>query len=183
MSTNPHLIIAILLVLILALLACCYLSERLRFTGLKIIRDLKKAFVVKKFTKAEGLLGYLGQKDKTKRTFGLYLGERRFYGLGLQPKSSLAKDLDVNILHNVIIERIFNITPAKEDLYYTRDAEEAVELVEQAKYQAAFFLQPATVTQVKKVALGGEKMPHKSTYFYPKLLTGLVINRFNQDKS
>jgi uncharacterized protein (DUF1015 family) len=47
--------------------------------------------------------------------------------------------------------------------------------VDEGKYQAAFFLNPTTVEQVQRVALLGERMPQKSTDFYPKLLTGLVF--------
>jgi uncharacterized protein (DUF1015 family) len=47
--------------------------------------------------------------------------------------------------------------------------------VDDGKYEAAFFLNPATVEQVQRVALLGERMPQKSTDFYPKLLTGLVF--------
>ena len=144
----------------------------------RIIRDLKKVFVVQRFTAPSALLQYMRQRRPARRIFGVYFGRNRFYGLRLKPRSSLTKDLDVNILHNVIIERIFNIVPLKKDIYYTRDMQEAITRVNSGRYQVAFFLQPATVAQVKRVAFAGQKMPHKSTYFYPKALTGLVINKF-----
>ena len=43
-----------------------------------------------------------------------------------------------------------------------------------------FFLNPVKIEQIMQVALKGEKMPSKSTYFYPKVLSGLVINKFNE---
>ncbi len=93
-----------------------------------------------------------------------------------QRKKPRNRNLDVTILHDYIIARVLEYAPAEADVYYTRDAQEAIKLVDSNKYQAAFLLRAPTVTQVKRVAKAGERMPHKSTYFYPKLLTGLVIN-------
>jgi uncharacterized protein (DUF1015 family) len=61
-------------------------------------------------------------------------------------------------------------------LGYARDAAEALALVERGAYDAAFLLRPTPVEQVRAVAAAGESMPPKSTYFFPKLLTGLVFN-------
>jgi uncharacterized protein (DUF1015 family) len=61
-------------------------------------------------------------------------------------------------------------------LGYARDAAEAVALVERADYDAAFFMAPTPIEQVRAVAAAGETMPPKSTYFFPKVPTGLVFN-------
>ena len=61
-------------------------------------------------------------------------------------------------------------------LTYTRDESEAVGEVDGGRAQCAFILNPSKVEEIKDVALDGEKMPQKSTYFYPKLITGLVMN-------
>jgi uncharacterized protein (DUF1015 family) len=65
---------------------------------------------------------------------------------------------------------------AKKNLGYTPSASEAVEKLRSKEYDAAFFLRPTPVEQVRAVAAEGETMPPKSTYFFPKLLTGIVFN-------
>ena len=62
------------------------------------------------------------------------------------------------------------------NLRYTRSLEEAIESVKNGKADAAFLINATKVSQIKAVALAGDKMPQKSTYFYPKLKTGLVMN-------
>jgi uncharacterized protein (DUF1015 family) len=87
--------------------------------------------------------------------------------------SSLLKGLDVTILHGYIFERLLGLTGL--DFFgYTRAEEEAVEAVE-AGAPASFLMNPPTVDDMRQIALGGEKMPQKSTYYYPKLLSGLVV--------
>ncbi|MBI5855400.1 MAG: DUF1015 family protein, partial [Nitrospirae bacterium] len=63
---------------------------------------------------------------------------------------------------------------------YTKDDEEALDLIEQGKGEAALLLNPTKVEEVRAVATAGGRMPHKSTYFYPKPLTGLVMNVFEE---
>ena len=64
------------------------------------------------------------------------------------------------------------------NLKYTRSADEAVEAVQNGAANCAFFLNPTRVEQIAAVGSAGQKMPQKSTYFYPKLITGLVMNKF-----
>ncbi len=89
--------------------------------------------------------------------------------------------LDVNVLHKLILEKLGidseNMAQQK-NLLYTRSEEEARHLVSEGKAACAFLMNPTKVSQIKDVSLAGEKMPQKSTYFYPKLKTGLVINKF-----
>jgi len=59
---------------------------------------------------------------------------------------------------------------------YTRDENEAVKLVDEGKYQLSLFLNATTLDELKAVSEANENMPQKSTYFYPKQLTGLVMN-------
>ncbi|MBC7189454.1 DUF1015 family protein, partial [Candidatus Aerophobetes bacterium] len=61
------------------------------------------------------------------------------------------------------------------DIDFTIDAKEAFEKVKAGLFQIAFFLPPADIEEIKKVSLAGKKMPPKSTFFYPKLLSGIVI--------
>jgi uncharacterized protein (DUF1015 family) len=61
-------------------------------------------------------------------------------------------------------------------LGYARDTAEALQLVERGEYDCAFFMRATPVAQVREVAAEGESMPPKSTFFFPKLLTGLLFN-------
>jgi uncharacterized protein (DUF1015 family) len=146
----------------------------------KIVSSLQDIFFMRKISTARQLFSYLRKKDSA-YVYGAYFGRNRFWIIRIKKKGrqSTCENSDVTILHEQIINRILNLNTFAENIYYTRDAQEAIELVDKDKYQAAFFLRPATVAQVKRFACAGIKMPHKSTYFYPKLLTGLVINKFD----
>jgi uncharacterized protein (DUF1015 family) len=61
-------------------------------------------------------------------------------------------------------------------LGYARDLEQALHLIETAAYDAAFFMAPTPIERVQAVAAAGESMPPKSTYFFPKVPTGLLFN-------
>lgn len=89
----------------------------------------------------------------------------------------LRRELDVAILHTILLEHFLGISAEafKQRGTYTRDAVEAVRLVDEGKFKAAFFVNPTRLDQIAAIASAGEKMPQKSTYFYPKPLTGLVI--------
>ena len=84
------------------------------------------------------------------------------------------KDLDVNILHELIFKKL----GINSDIVYEMDVSKCIALVAENTFNAAFFLNPTRVVDVEKVALASLRMPPKSTYFYPKLLTGLVLNIF-----
>ena len=96
-------------------------------------------------------------------------------------KSKASQGLDVTVLHTLVLEKIFGIDAenmAKQiNLTYTRLFDEAIESVRTGKAQCSFILNPTRVTEIRDVAAAGEKMPQKSTYFYPKLITGLVMNK------
>lgn len=95
-------------------------------------------------------------------------------------KSSAWCGLDVAVLQNLIFQELLGLSPdqiaRQEFISYTRDEAEALEAVDNRKAQLAFLLNPTKISQIIDVAMAGDKMPQKSTYFYPKLLTGLVIN-------
>lgn len=94
--------------------------------------------------------------------------------------SKASQELDVTVLHSLILERIFGINKenmAKQiNLVYTKTTQQAIGSVQTGKSQCAFIMNPTRVTQIRDVAAAGEKMPQKSTYFYPKPITGFVIN-------
>ena len=100
---------------------------------------------------------------------------------GLLPDLSIpSRRLDVTILHTLILEKLLGIDKAnmaaQKNLFYTRSAEEAEQSVVAGESQCCFLLNPTRVKEIGDVAAAGEKMPQKSTYFYPKLITGLVVN-------
>lgn len=93
-------------------------------------------------------------------------------------RSAAWRQLDVSIAHALLLEQALGLAPEmiEEQVTYTRDATEALCLVRQGQGQVALLLNPTRVAQVCAVARARDRMPQKSTYFYPKVLTGLVIH-------
>ncbi|MBI5779481.1 MAG: DUF1015 domain-containing protein [Planctomycetes bacterium] len=100
-----------------------------------------------------------------------------------EKQSSTWKRLDVTILHSLILEKMLGINKEQvaneENVNYIRSEDEAIDSVTKGKYQMAFILNPTRIAEVKNVSLKGERMPQKSTDFYPKLLSGIVISKIN----
>ncbi len=90
------------------------------------------------------------------------------------------RNLDVSILHELVLHRILGIPRDRllDHVKYLREASEGVRLVNEGGRQLAFLLNGTRVEQVRRICLEGEHMPQKSTDFYPKLLTGLVFYKF-----
>ena len=78
------------------------------------------------------------------------------------------------ILHELVLKKILHTT----DIGYEMNVGIALDKVKNGDFEAVFFLNPTRVEDVEKSALSSVRMPPKSTYFYPKLLTGLVINKW-----
>jgi len=95
-------------------------------------------------------------------------------------KSPAYRQLDVSILHHLIIDRLLGIKMETHKLglniEYIKDADEAIKRVAEGCAEVVFLMNPTKVTEVRDVASAGERMPQKATYFYPKLLSGLVVN-------
>ena len=93
------------------------------------------------------------------------------------------RKLELNILHDLILERSLGIDEDKlrnqTHIMYTRDPQEAMQLVDSGRQQMAFLLNRIEVKSVLDIASAGEKMPQKATYFYPKLLSGLVARKMD----
>jgi uncharacterized protein (DUF1015 family) len=96
------------------------------------------------------------------------------------------RNLDVSILHDVILERLLGIhadqAAERDQVEFARDPEACVRRVDERAAQAAFLLNPTTVEQLQRIALLGERMPLRSTDFYPKLLSGLVFMKMRISK-
>lgn len=133
--------------------------------------------------------------QRGKHTFGVYTGGK-FYTFTLRDESLMDrlieghssdwKRLDVAILHAAILERILGIDAQaleeQRNITYTRDPNDAIAQVNSGAEQIFFMLNPTTPQEVIRVADHGEKMPQKSTDFYPKLLTGLVLSKMEIHK-
>lgn len=81
--------------------------------------------------------------------------------------------LDVTVLHRVILERALGVQ-GLDNIAYTRDPREAERMANQGGV-VSFLMNPPSVEDMRTIALGGEKMPQKSTYYFPKILSGLVL--------
>jgi uncharacterized protein (DUF1015 family) len=125
----------------------------------------------------------LRTNGRTVPTFGLALrGSDRYATLTLRPayrpsaQTSPRTKLDVSLLQQLVVVKLCSTQPEQEAILYTKDDHEALEWVAQGKGTGALLLNATKVSEVQAVATAGERMPHKSTYFFPKPLTGLVIN-------
>jgi uncharacterized protein (DUF1015 family) len=128
------------------------------------------------------------EKRQGRHAFGMAIKEvNKLYLLALrnpeavdmlveEEKPEAWKRLDVTILRALVLEKILNV-PNEEYLAFTKDADEAIDKVRNGEFQIAFLLNPTQVSDILTIASKFEKMPQKSTYFYPKLLTGLVMHR------
>lgn len=84
--------------------------------------------------------------------------------------------LDVTVLHRLIMERTLGV----KEFAYEMDPAVSMRLVDEGRYDAAFLLNPTRLHELRDVALAGRRMPPKSTYFYPKLMTGMVISMLDE---
>jgi len=94
------------------------------------------------------------------------------------------RNLDVTVLHTLLLDRIFSLRAAEIRkggiLEYTIDANGALDAVGEGRADGAFLMNPPTVADVERVSKSGATMPEKSTYFHPKLTTGLVLNPLDE---
>lgn len=125
----------------------------------------------------------LRTNGRTVPTFGLALkGENRYVTLALKAahrptaQASPRARLDVSLLQQFVVAVLCPTQQEQEAILYTKDDHEALDWVAGGTGTGALLLNATKVSEVQAVATAGERMPHKSTYFYPKPLTGLVIN-------
>ncbi len=100
--------------------------------------------------------------------------------------AAVLRTLDVTVLHSLILENLLGVDQVAQEeqrnLSYVKGHEELVRVVrEEPGFQMGFLLNPTRVEEVKAVAEAGERMPQKSTFFFPKQVTGLVINPLFDD--
>jgi uncharacterized protein (DUF1015 family) len=154
-------------------------------------------FIVREFEQQSALLSAL--ESSSVPSFGMVAAGRESGILlslkpVLRPAESISdplpdvvKELDVTILHRLVLRDLLGISleaqEAKRNIDYIRDASEAIGLVTAGSAQLAFLMNATKIQQVRAVAKAGHTMPQKSTYFYPKLLSGLVINLLGEEDS
>ncbi|MDD5011265.1 MAG: DUF1015 family protein, partial [Phycisphaerae bacterium] len=166
----------------------------------ELIKRIQENFKVTQFeykqekAKAQSLMQKRMDKsfEEGLNGFGIYDG-KSFYFIQLKNKDALkslamsdaSKSLDVVVLHKLILEGILGIGDAQlageANIEYIKDigeaVDEAIAKVDSGEKQVLFFMNPTKVEQVKAVAAANEKMPQKSTFFYPKIFSGLTINK------
>jgi uncharacterized protein (DUF1015 family) len=151
---------------------------------------LKGAFDLEICDSLEVLMSKL-DNNMDKHAFGFYGGDRYLFIKAEKgdnickaiagDKSDAWKELDASILHEYIYKQLLGIIPEEGGITYVKSPEDGVRLVSDGSHKGAFFMNPTRVDQLKAVAETGDMMPQKSTYFYPKLLTGLVIHKFEEN--
>ncbi len=171
----------------------------------KLIEELGEKFRITKFefsseqtktqARQEMLERMRAEHDKDECTLGIYGPDNTFYVAVLKNKRTMDsivpdmsrawKTLDVSILHKLVLEGLLGVDQEKlaegENLQYVKDTPNAITdsiaQIDAGQKQVAFFMNPIKMQQLKMVTQAGERMPQKSTYFYPKVFTGLTINK------
>ena len=141
----------------------------------------------------EQMIEEMKRATNKEHLIGMYIhGEERYALLSLKDEGLLQKRtsdkpmawrrLDVAILQSLILEDLIGLSEEsikrQENLSYVKDMDESIRKVCSGDFQIAFLLNPTRIEEIKDVTNAGERMPQKSTYFYPKFLTGLVFYKF-----
>lgn len=124
-------------------------------------------------------------------SMGLYMKNvNKFYLLTLRENvdsmleefevPDVLKKLDLTVLHKVLITKEFGYTQdeqmSQDGIKYIKQESEAFDLIDSGKAEASFIMAYPKIKDIKEISEAGYRMPQKSTYFYPKLLSGIVIN-------
>ncbi len=158
-----------------------------------IIRKSEEYFYVKRLkTQKEGL-DFLEEKARDNFKGFVIVFENAIYLFSLKSPDIMQKFnpggysdtrllLNVSILHLLFVKHILKMEEdeAKENIYYSNDLNELVQKKKEVKEGAIVLLNPPTVQEIRSVAEKSERMPHKSTFFYPKLLSGLVFRALEE---
>ena len=110
----------------------------------------------------------------------LTLKDQAIADAALSGRSQAYRELDTGVLEALLLKNALGLSDEDishfNGMFYARDTAEALALVSSGEYDAAFLMRPTPVGQVSEIAAAGENMPPKSTFFFPKLLTGLLFN-------
>ena len=160
------------------------------FDPAKVLAGCREYFDVVQ-SSAEGIDRTLAEYDsRGQKAMALYtpgscrvlaLREPKVMEKMLPGASGALQMLDVSVLHTLVLEKLLGIDKEnmanQRNLVYTRDMSQCIADVDGGRANCAFFLNPTKVEEIAAVAAAGEKMPQKSTYFYPKLITGHLMNK------
>ncbi len=148
------------------------------------ISFLDEYFRTDRIKTKEELTVLLARAGQNEHAFGLYrrdgmwllrLKNKTLIDKVVTEGSKEYKRLDATILKYFIFD---SIGISSEDIIYTKDMNDIMTMVDERKAEAGFVMNPVRIQQLKEIALNGEKMPPKTTYFYPKLLSGLTVLKF-----
>jgi len=156
-------------------------------TDAGLLFSLKEHFAVEEIKDKDRFFFLMQKGGRSEHVLGIYKDSKylllrlkniRILDALIADKPKEYRTLDVSILNYLILKRTLGVDiEDKERIAFSQDADEFIRRVDADGSLAAFFLNPVKVEQIIAVALTGEKMPSKSTYFYPKVLSGLVINK------
>ncbi|MFH1458524.1 MAG: DUF1015 domain-containing protein [Candidatus Omnitrophota bacterium] len=166
-------------------------KTKAKFDYKSFIMKLKDYFYVEeKVSRDKAQFFFLMEKGgRTEHVLGMYK-DSKFHLLRLKNirildkmmngKSKEYRSLDVSILNNLILKNILKLDiEDKRNIVYSPYADEFIDKVDRSNMHIAFILNPAKISEIISVALNAERMPSKTTYFYPKVLSGLVMHKFD----
>jgi len=155
-----------------------FLLELKRYFDVEGVKDKASFFfLLQKSGRSEHVLGMY----KDKKYWLLRLKNIKILDKLISDKPKEYRTLDVSILNHIVFKDILGYDSAnKNNLKYSPHAQDFIEAQDNDHLSIAFFLNPVKIEQVICVALKGNKLPAKSTYFYPKVLSGLVINKHEE---
>ena len=141
------------------------------------IAKLPEVFEVHDVDTQANLMAKLDTLKGKSPAVGMYTADNN-YRL-LIPHSSTPDQLDVTLVQETLIKEMFQVETLADHISYTAYADDVVAHVKGRTGRVALLMNPTPVEQVLEVAMAGLTMPQKSTYFYPKMATGLVLNLLN----
>ena len=141
------------------------------------IAKLPEVFEVHDIDTQANLMAKLDTLKGKSPVVGMYTADNN-YRL-LIPHSSTPDQLDVTLVQETLIKEMFQVETLADHISYTAYADDVVAHVKGRTGRVALLMNPTPVEQVLEVAMAGLTMPQKSTYFYPKMATGLVLNLLN----
>lgn len=164
-----------------------------------LLEKVKKYFDIQEFefdgkNKMEVKVKFLKaieEANEKQISMGLYMKNvNKFYLLKLRENvdsildefevPEVLKKLDLTVLHKVLVSKEFGYTEeeqmAQAGIKYIKQESEAFDMIDSGKAEASFIMAYPKINDIKEISEAGYRMPQKSTYFYPKLLSGIVIN-------
>lgn len=142
----------------------------------RAIAGLPEVFEVHEIDSLSNLMAKLEEFKGKSPAVGMSTPDNKFRLL--IPHSPSAGQLDVTLVQDTIISKLFKVETLADHISYTAYADDAVAHVQEGsdRDRVALLMNPTPVEQVLDVAMAGSVMPQKSTYFYPKMATGFVLN-------